>query len=95
MTMFLTREAGTDQWDCTVYLGRYQEVVQLWTRQADATLSAKYYGLKAKDRVVRWSRHRLRSGVGGTDLLKAGLLALRESIATEESTERPEMDPLW
>jgi hypothetical protein len=95
LTVRLTREAGTDQWDCTVYVGRYREVVQLWTRQSDGTLRSKFYGLKMASQMRRWTRVQIPSGTGDTALMRAALLALRDSISTEVSTERPDMDPLF
>lgn len=95
LVVFLTREAGTDLWDLTVSKGRYQEVVELWTRMSDGTLSRKYYGLKIKDKMIRWTRVQITRGTGDTALMEAALLALRQSVRTEASTVRPDMDPLF
>jgi hypothetical protein len=96
LIVYLTRDAGTNLWDCTVYTARYNEIVQLWTRSTEGTLSSKYYGLKAKAKMLKWLRVEIPGRPGGTDLLRAVLPVLRAALVTEDRTERPEqMDPLF
>lgn len=96
IAIYVTRDAGTNLWDCTVYTGRYQEIVQLWTRTTEGTLSSKFYGLKLKMKMLKWIRVEITNRPGGTDLLRAVLPVLRAALATEDRDERPEqMEPMF
>jgi len=95
LSVFMTRQAGTETWDVTVYVSRFKQVIQLWGRTGDGTLVPRFYGVLGPARMIRWTLVRIAKGTGSTDLIRAGLDALRASAATVERTERPDMDPLF
>lgn len=95
LDVHMRRIPGTDVWDVVVSRATYTELHMWYRRQEDGTLRGELQVIKTDRKVVRWSLRRIPRGVDVTEAMRELAVATHASIATEESTRRPDMDPLW